>query len=116
MGKNSKAKKLGEGVLAVPVHTQLVGSTVPLVDTHTHVLSTFDAYRAAYPAGAHADVFALARGLLAPRGVRTLVDVWCEAPVLPAWRELADAGEKWGDINYRFVMGMSNKRAGRTPC
>jgi TatD DNase family protein len=44
--------------------------------------------------------------------VDALIDVWCEAPVDPNWKEYADSAlddEKrkalWGDIDYWFVMG-----------
>jgi hypothetical protein len=45
--------------------------------------------------------------------VKSIVDVWCEAPVMTnEWRELADSAltlesraEHWGDIDYYFVMG-----------
>lgn len=121
MGKNSKAKKNAvpsEDGLLLPSHTSSTYSTttnevvpVPIVDTHTHLLSTFSTYKAKYPSGRHAtDVWSFARGMLQGRGVHALVDVWCEAPVMPAWRELADsAGDaaKWGDTEYWFVMGAS---------
>jgi hypothetical protein len=111
MGKSSKARKSAvplEETLVVPVHPELTASTIPIIDTHTHLVSTYAAYRSAYPAGAFEDVYALTRAFYAPRGVSTVIDVWCEAPVLSAWRELADAGHKWGDLDYRFVMGAFN--------
>ena len=45
--------------------------------------------------------------------VEAIIDVWCEAPVLPTWREMADSAidaekkkELWGDMEYWFVMGV----------
>ena len=46
------------------------------------------------------------------RRVEAIVDVWCEAPVLKQWKELADSAltqeqreKDWGGIEYWFVMG-----------
>jgi hypothetical protein len=45
--------------------------------------------------------------------VEAIIDVWCDAPVLPTWREIADSAidpekreELWGDLEYWFVMGV----------
>jgi TatD DNase family protein len=105
MGKTSKARKSAvppESVLRMPAHPAAPGAEI--VDTHTHLHSTYEAYRTAYPDGTHADVHALARALYAGRGVRAVVDVWCEAPVLGAWRAFADS-DAWGEMAYYFVMG-----------
>ena len=40
--------------------------------------------------------------------VEALVDVYCEAPVQKAWKDLADSAVDrtvWGDVGYYFVMG-----------
>ncbi|KAJ7251127.1 hypothetical protein B0H12DRAFT_1119685 [Mycena haematopus] len=81
----------------------------PIVDTHTHLASTFEAYRHKYPAGQYTTVYDFVRGLYAPAGVAAIVDVWCEAPVRKLWREFADSAleeEMWGGVGYWFVMGV----------
>ena len=44
--------------------------------------------------------------------VESVIDVWCEAPVQKAWRELADSAieeadrkSKWAGTEYWFVIG-----------
>ncbi|KAF7377499.1 hypothetical protein MSAN_00171900 [Mycena sanguinolenta] len=105
MGKNNKKKAAPppESLFHI-LHHASSSSSRAIVDTHTHLASTFEAYRAKYPAG---------RGLYAPAGVEAMVDVWCEAPVRPIWKEFADAAlrdeeraEKWGGVDYWFVMGV----------
>ncbi|KAF8201330.1 hypothetical protein K438DRAFT_1821820 [Mycena galopus ATCC 62051] len=78
-----------------------VSSPPPIVDTHTHLASTFEAYRHKYPAGEYETVYDF------------IVDVWCEAPVRPLWREFADSAateekrrDLWGGVGYWFVMGV----------
>lgn len=86
-------------------------STLPIVDTHTHVASTFDFYRSRYKEGKHLNIYEFVKAMYAGRNVEAVVDVWCEAPVRKAWRELADAAlekEKWGGMEYWFVMGGSS--------
>lgn len=82
-------------------------SAVPIVDTHTHLASTFEAYRQRYQNGQHETVFDFARGLYGDRNVESIVDVWCEAPVRSLWREFANSAhdDRWGGIKYWFVMG-----------
>ncbi|KAF7299212.1 hypothetical protein MIND_00869900 [Mycena indigotica] len=109
MGKKSKTIPETLFKLTHPA----VSPTSPIVDTHTHLASTFEAYRHKYPDGKYADVFDFVRGLYSPGGVQEIIDVWCEAPVRPIWREFADAAlteqdrqEKWGGMGYWFVMGV----------
>jgi hypothetical protein len=112
MGKASKARKTAippEEHLIPPTHPQLQGLTAnapSIIDTHSHISSTYEAYRKAYPNGAHNDVYSFTRAMVNDRNVSALVDVFCEAPVLPVWKNLANADEKWGDLKYRFVMGV----------
>ncbi|KAF7783376.1 hypothetical protein Agabi119p4_1400 [Agaricus bisporus var. burnettii] len=86
-------------------------SSAPIVDTHTHLASTFEAYRTRYKD--HATVFDMVRAFYHNTTVEALVDVWCEAPVRTVWREFADSALtpedrtlKWGGIDYWFVMGV----------
>ncbi|KAG8683276.1 hypothetical protein FRC08_014381, partial [Ceratobasidium sp. 394] len=128
MGKKS-APKPPETCLDVPQVPSLVGVDVtPIYDTHTHLHSTFEAYRAAYSTsrryetvqdfvkgfygGARtADDNASLPAIYVP--VKSIVDVWCEAPISKEWRNLADSAltpesraEHWGDLDYHFVMGV----------
>lgn len=122
MGKNNKKSRStppGEEHLLLPTHPHLVSqestsAQVPaIVDTHTHLLSTFHAYTKAYKPGKFENAWDFARGLYDGRGVEAIVDVWCEAPVQKAaWKELADSAVneedrkvKWGGLEYWFVMG-----------
>lgn len=113
MGKNKKRT-------AVLDESHLILNTLPttstaitsIVDTHTHLLSTFEAYHEKYPEGAHDTVYDFARAVTAGRNVDAMIDVYCEAPVRKAWKELADSAlteesrkEKWGGMDYWFVMG-----------
>ncbi|KAJ6482496.1 Metallo-dependent hydrolase [Mycena sanguinolenta] len=114
MGKNNKKKAAPPPEsLFHTVHPSSSSSARAIVDTHTHLASTFEAYRAKYPAGQYTTVYDFVKGLYAPAGVEAMVDVWCEAPVRPIWREFADAalrdeerGERWGGVEYWFVMGV----------
>ena len=92
-------------------------------------------YRQKYPGGKYTNVYDFARAFLGgkrstvsdPSGggsgleakdndrhlVEAIIDVWCDAPVLPTWREIADSAidpekrkEIWGDLEYWFVMGV----------
>lgn len=92
-------------------------------------------YRQKYPDGKYTNVYDFARAFLGgkrsmvsdPSGggsglepkvhdrhlVEAIIDVWCDAPVSPTWREIADSaidpeqrGKLWGDLEYWFVMGI----------
>ncbi|TFY57202.1 hypothetical protein EVJ58_g7168 [Rhodofomes roseus] len=113
MGKNKKSSVPGEQHLHLqPLSSLSEKATAPIVDTHTHLHSTFSTYRSKYPAGRYETVFDFVRGMYEGRGVEAIVDVWCEAPVLKqAWRELADSAlteeerrSKWAGLEYWFVM------------
>ncbi|KAJ7668881.1 Metallo-dependent hydrolase [Mycena rosella] len=129
MGKNSgrKAKQIQLDVswghkppaaaVAPEAHLRLrhpaVSPAHPIVDTHTHLALTFEAYCRKYPAGEFKTAFEFVRGLYVPAGVEAMVDVWCEAPVRRLWREFADAAlteagrrDVWGGVEYWFVMGV----------
>lgn len=110
MGKKSKKNNVPtEEHLLLPAHA----STAPIVDTHTHLASTYAAYRQKYPAGKCATVYEFLQHFYRDRRVEAIVDVWCEAPVQKLWREFADSAltaedraSKWGGTEYYFVMGV----------
>ncbi|KAH8109616.1 Metallo-dependent hydrolase [Phellopilus nigrolimitatus] len=111
MGKNKKRPALLDESHLLLSTTQ--ASAAPIVDTHTHLLSTFSAYREKYTSGKFENVFDFVRGVYNGRTVEAIVDVYCEAPVQAKWRELADSAltsesrqEKWNGIEYWFVMGV----------
>ncbi|KAF8968551.1 hypothetical protein BDZ97DRAFT_1915998 [Flammula alnicola] len=100
-----KSSTPGEENLLLPTPP----STLPIVDTHTHVASTFDFYRGRYKEGKHVDVYDFVKTMYEGRNVEAIVDVWCDAPVHKIWKEFADAAmekEKWGGMEYWFVMGV----------
>ncbi|KZV70930.1 hydrolase [Peniophora sp. CONT] len=114
MGK----KKSGppEEALLLPAPPFTTGSA-PIVDTHTHLVSTFGAYRQKYKDGRFDTIYDFVRGIYATREgrprVESIVDVWCEAPVQRVWKEIADSAlddtsrkENWAGIDYWFVMGV----------
>ncbi|KAF8994504.1 hypothetical protein BDQ17DRAFT_1392418 [Cyathus striatus] len=78
-------------------------TTHGIIDTHTHLASTFNFYQTRYKTGKHTDVYDFIRGMYEGRDVKAIVDVWCEAPVQKLWREFADSAgekEKWGGVEY----------------
>ncbi|KAI6026081.1 hypothetical protein EDC04DRAFT_2573542 [Pisolithus marmoratus] len=113
MGKNNNKKKSSlpdEKHLLLPLHR--TAATTPVVDTHTHLLTTYSWYRSKYSTGKFNDIYEFVRGLYVGRNVKAIVDVWCEPPVPRAWKELADSAispadraTKWGGVDYWFVMG-----------
>ncbi|KAG9032772.1 hypothetical protein FRB95_001032 [Tulasnella sp. JGI-2019a] len=126
MGKK-KSAAIPEEALILPGYTPPPGTTVPappIVDTHTHLISTFSQYRAKYPGGKYLTIHDFVRAFYPQKGgetssvaitpnVATLVDVYCEAPVLKEWKEVADSAltldqraELWGGVEYHFVIGV----------
>ncbi|KAI0047084.1 Metallo-dependent hydrolase [Auriscalpium vulgare] len=106
-----KKKGPSEEALSLPPHPS--GTETPIIDTHTHLISTFGAYRQKYKDGQHETVFDFVKNMYAGRRVEAIVDVWCEAPVQRVWREIADSAveaedreRNWGGIEYWFVMGV----------
>lgn len=109
---------MGKKKSTLPAEENLLLPTPPssldIVDTHTHLASTFEAYRRKYKEGKYQTVYDLVQGLYADRNVEAIVDVWCEAPVQKIWKELADSAleaksrkDLWGGMEYWFVMGIS---------
>lgn len=112
MGKNNKNKKAAavpsEEHLFLPAHA----AATSIVDTHTHLVSTFAAYKSKYPAGQYETIPDFVRNLYRGKNVEAIVDVWCEAPVQRVWKEIADMAlseeirtQDWGGLQYYFVMG-----------
>ncbi|KAJ4479953.1 hydrolase [Lentinula aciculospora] len=109
MGKGKSKGSISERFLQLPVHA----STAQVVDTHTHLASTFELYSSKY----HKDpkyvtVFDFVKGMYTGKRVEAVIDVWCEAPVRRLWKEFADSAlleedrkSKWGGLEYWFVMG-----------
>ncbi|KAF8811421.1 Metallo-dependent hydrolase [Phlegmacium glaucopus] len=108
MGKK-KSNTPGEEYLLLPTPP----STLGIVDTHTHVASTFEYYRGRYKQGKHTTVYDFVRTMYEGRNVESIVDVWCEAPVRKQWKEFADSAlthndrqTLWGGLEYWFVIGV----------
>ena len=72
------------------------------------MLSTYQAYRSHYPEGLYDTLPDFFRAMFAGRGVKTVVDVWCEAPILegPLKDMLEIDWEKDVGVEYRFVIGV----------
>jgi len=113
MGKNNKNKKAAtvpsEAHLFLPAHA----AATSIIDTHTHLVSTFAAYKSKYPVGRYDTIFDFVRNLYRGKNVEAIVDVWCEAPVQRVWKEIADMAlsedirmQDWGGLQYYFVMGV----------
>ncbi|KAM5531077.1 hypothetical protein V8D89_015242 [Ganoderma adspersum] len=114
MGKNKKSSVPHENHLLLPQHTGRPDpASAPIVDTHTHLLSTYSFYRSKYKQARYTTVYDFVRELYKDRGVDAIVDVYCEAPKLKTWKEIADSAlteegrrELWGGLEYWFVMGV----------
>ncbi|KDQ20351.1 hypothetical protein BOTBODRAFT_27772 [Botryobasidium botryosum FD-172 SS1] len=128
MGKNKRPSAPAEEYLHLPAHPSFAASPSPppIIDTHTHLLSTYSHYRTKYLSARyetiHDFVRALYRSDVPPPGraqpeqkhvVGSIVDVWCEAPTLSEWKELADSAlteaqraSDWGGMEYWFVKGL----------
>lgn len=116
MGKKKNTTP-GEEYLVLPTHPARIERPEtehePTVDTHTHLLSTYNSYQATYKPGKHETIWEFVRGMYHGRRVEAIVDVWCEAPVMKSqWKEIADSAltaegreKDWGGIEYWFVMG-----------
>ncbi|KAM0788287.1 hypothetical protein ACM66B_001433 [Microbotryomycetes sp. NB124-2] len=114
MGSKSKSKGTpDESCLVLPLHKDLADATsdVELVDTHTHVLSTYETYLSRYPDAQHkSSVAEFVKALLLENGqtpkLRKLVDVWCEAPLRPEWKDTVAQLEQVGPEGFfNFVVG-----------
>ncbi|GAA5821318.1 hypothetical protein JCM11251_004569 [Rhodosporidiobolus azoricus] len=110
--QSNKSRTPPESVLVLPSHAELKalpdGEQIELVDTHTHVLSTFLAYKEKYPEGQHQTIQEFVKATLPT--MDAVVDVWCEAPMTSSWREVVDLlselkKEDPTALNYHFVVG-----------
>jgi TatD DNase family protein len=97
----------------LPAHPR--HSTVPIVDTHTHLVSTFAAYKQKYKDAKYDTVYDFARALYQGKKMTAVVDVWCEVPMLKLWKEITDPAlevegdrkRRWGELQYWSMMGTS---------
>ena len=116
----SAMAKKKSNVISVPEHHLLLPtppSSLPIVDTHTHLATTFQFYQRKYKEGKYQDTLEFVRKLYEGRNVEAIVDVWCEPPILNIWKELADSALKvesradvWGETEYWFAMGQCAPR------
>ncbi|KAH9892897.1 hypothetical protein C8Q73DRAFT_791883 [Cubamyces lactineus] len=113
MGKKKSNTPPEEHLLLPPHPARPDARATPIVDTHTHLLSTFSFYRSKYKQGKCETVYDFVREMYKDRSVEAIVDVYCEAPVQAQWRELADSAlseedrkTRWGGLEYWFVMGV----------
>ncbi|KAJ4495116.1 hypothetical protein C8J55DRAFT_554741 [Lentinula edodes] len=110
MGKGKSKGPLSESFLQLPAHS----STIQVIDTHTHLASTFEMYYSKYRIDSkYQTVFDFIKGMYAGKHIEAVIDVWCEAPVRKLWKEFADSAlreedrkSKWGGLEYWFVMGV----------
>ncbi|KAK4058279.1 hypothetical protein OIO90_000436 [Microbotryomycetes sp. JL221] len=116
MGSKSKSKGTpDEACLVLPRHKDLehdsTTSYPDLIDTHTHVLSTYETYLSKYPQGKHTQLANFVNNLLIDNGdqahkLSKVVDVWCEAPLRTEWRDTVNQLESIGPQGfYNFVVG-----------
>jgi TatD DNase family protein len=114
VSKSKSRSTPAESTLVLPRHADLAHDpTAELVDTHTHLLSTFSTYVQKYPDGNHATISDFVKAILLSEqsnSVRKIVDVWCEAPLVasPSWRDVLDELSAMDDFDYRFVIGVSS--------
>lgn len=140
MGKSNKKKAamaVPESVLSLPAHASALEiapdqQPTPVVDTHTHLLSTFSWYKSKYKDSAACEtIWDFVRTMCTPpasdveadapkqrtrrHSVASMVDVWCEPASWVNWREIADSAVEghskkpdWGGCEYWFAMGESS--------
>ncbi|GAA5936327.1 TatD family hydrolase [Sporobolomyces koalae] len=116
--KNSRSSRSSKSLpsedrLVLPQHEAIVGRTgeIEVIDTHTHIHSTFAAYRERYPQGKHTTVRDFVKATLldpASNQVKKVVDVWCEAQVptdRSEWIETVDTLTQLDGFDYHYVIG-----------
>lgn len=101
-----------ERCLVLPVHPalQLPDNLSHLVvDTHTHIVTSFSTYRTAYssPLAQLDSIEEFVRKLVLEQSVSAVVDVFCEAPMIHDWQSVvASLGAlKAEGFRYSFVAG-----------
>jgi len=107
-----KSSAASEEALLVPTPP----TTAKIVDTHAHLVHTFEAYQAKYKDGQHKDIYSFMRAMFEGRNVEAIVDVWCDAPIKrDLYKKLADSAlspesreSLWGGVEYWFAMGELN--------
>ncbi|GAA5975956.1 hypothetical protein JCM10908_005338 [Rhodotorula pacifica] len=121
---SGKSRTPNEGVLVLPAHAELQELSHEersslLCDTHTHIFSTWRAYKEKYPEGQHGSIRSFVQATLqSDEGNRLAkaVDVWCESPPVSNWREIVDdlsgLEVEDGGLSYHFVVGCHPDVAG----
>lgn len=99
--------KIPESKLVLP------RSKLPVIDSHSHLLSTYFAYKTEYPDGKFAgSVHDFVRGFYGGKNIEAIVDVWWEVPVRKEWKALADSAvnsQLWCGIEYYCTIGVSSQ-------
>ena len=94
MGKKKNTTPPEEHLL-LPPHPRRLDSSeadhAPTVDTHTHLLPTFESYRTTYKPGKHETIWDFVRAMYHGRRVEAIIDVWCEVSLMGQWKEIADS-------------------------
>ncbi|GAA5823245.1 hypothetical protein JCM3770_000095 [Rhodotorula araucariae] len=99
-----------EDVLVLPIHDDIKErlADVELVDTHTHVHSTFRAYKEKYPDGKHTAIRDFVAATLQADESHKLaacVDVYCEGADMAHWAATVSALSDVPGLSYHFVAG-----------
>ncbi|GAA5976530.1 hypothetical protein JCM5350_001720 [Sporobolomyces pararoseus] len=110
--RTSKSKSLPhEDRLVLPRHVSLKDTDVEIIDTHTHIYSTFEAYREKYPEGKLNSVKEFVQAALRStesNQLKAVVDVWCEAANpfdRPEWNETVQSLIELEGLDYHYVIG-----------
>lgn len=92
-------------------------SEFPVVDSHSHLFSTYLAYKTEYPNGKFAgSVHDFVKGFYGGKNIGAIVDVWFELPVRKEWKAIADSAVDsvlWSEVDYHFTMGALNLSGSR---
>ncbi|KZW03309.1 Metallo-dependent hydrolase [Exidia glandulosa HHB12029] len=133
--KQKAANAIPESVLSLPAHASALElaadqEPAPVIDTHTHLLSTYGWYKSKYKDDAACQtIWDFVRTMCMPPAsdveadaakqrtrrhkVTSMVDVWCEPASWLNWREIADSAVEgspqkadWGGCEYWFAMGV----------
>ncbi|KAI5481659.1 hypothetical protein MNV49_002885 [Pseudohyphozyma bogoriensis] len=111
MAKSKSKKPLDESCLILPSPPFERTQTTPLevIDTHTHILSTYNSYVKSFPPpnNNYQTLKEFVRKIVLEQGISGAVDVWCEAPMTAQFLEVVDslAELKEEGFTYNFVVG-----------